>query len=57
MIPFYGHISANACVNSSDHFGIQCFIQVTCSWQLIDYFQNLQLFHIMISTTIDYLHN
>ena len=21
MIPFYGHISAKACVNSSDHFG------------------------------------
>ena len=52
MISFYGHISANACVNSSDHFGIQRFIQVTCSWRLIDYFQILRLFHITISTTI-----
>ena len=58
MIPFYGgYISTNAHVNSLDYFGIQWFIQVTCSWQLIDYFQILQLFHIAISTKIDLLRN
>ena len=51
MIPFYGHINASACVNSSDHFGSYTVIYTSNLWLAINGI--LRLFHVTISTKID----